>query len=145
MARSANKRTDVDPVHIRAILPLLFWIYASYADRPSRQAVQRCLTSICKKKNAVYLAPLVTAMRQESQSYKQCVCLGRVVQPFDGQHRGDPPLGRVWPSRYPQQCRCAREMPSAFLEKEHGTFGPSQLPPWPQEALCRCARPREGD
>jgi len=67
MARSANKRTDVDPVHIRAILPLLFWTHASYADRPSRQAVQRCLTSICKKKNAVYLAPLVTAMRQESQ------------------------------------------------------------------------------
>lgn len=40
-----------------------------YEDRPSRRAVQRCLTSICKKGDGALLAPLVTATRQESQKF----------------------------------------------------------------------------
>jgi hypothetical protein len=46
---------------------VLFWTHAFYTDRPSRQAVQRCLVSICKTGNADVLAPLVAAVRQETQ------------------------------------------------------------------------------
>ncbi|AEO64735.1 translational activator GCN1 [Thermothielavioides terrestris NRRL 8126] len=50
-----------------AVLKLLFWTHAFYTDRPSRQAVQRCLASICHTQDAEVLTPLVAAVRQETQ------------------------------------------------------------------------------
>jgi hypothetical protein len=49
------------------ILKVLFWSHAFYTDRPSRQAVQRCLVSLCQVGDADILAPLVAAIRQETQ------------------------------------------------------------------------------
>ncbi|KAL2145629.1 hypothetical protein VTI28DRAFT_6687 [Corynascus sepedonium] len=49
------------------ILKVLFWTHAFYTDRPSRQAVQRCLTSLCQGGDVDVLAPLVAAIRQETQ------------------------------------------------------------------------------
>jgi len=57
-----------------AVLKTLFWTHAFYADRPSRQAVQKCLVSICKTEEADVLTPLVAAIRQESQ--KQAIAPG---------------------------------------------------------------------
>ncbi|KAK3305172.1 armadillo-type protein [Chaetomium strumarium] len=51
------------------ILRVLFWTHAFYTDRPSRQAVQRCLASICQAGDADTVAPLVAAVRQESQKH----------------------------------------------------------------------------
>ncbi|OAA66638.1 heat-like protein [Niveomyces insectorum RCEF 264] len=51
---------------VAKLLPVLFWTHASYEDRPSRRAVQRCLGSICDKKNAALLALLVAAIREEA-------------------------------------------------------------------------------
>ncbi|KAL2132761.1 hypothetical protein VTI74DRAFT_3416 [Chaetomium olivicolor] len=49
------------------ILKTLFWSHAFYIDRPSRQAVQRCLVSLCQTGDADLLTPLVAAVRQETQ------------------------------------------------------------------------------
>ncbi|KAK4098377.1 ARM repeat-containing protein [Parathielavia hyrcaniae] len=49
------------------ILKVLFWTHAFYIDRPSRQAVQRCLVSLCHAADTDILSPLVAAVRQESQ------------------------------------------------------------------------------
>ncbi len=57
---------DLPPAAIAKFLPTLFWTHASYEDRPSRRAVQRCLVSICDKKDAALLAPLVAAIRAEA-------------------------------------------------------------------------------
>ncbi|KAL2186881.1 ARM repeat-containing protein [Thermothelomyces heterothallicus CBS 203.75] len=51
------------------ILKVLFWTHAIYIDRPSRQAVQRCLASLCQVGDADVLAPLVAAVRQETQKH----------------------------------------------------------------------------
>lgn len=48
------------------ILKLLFWTHAFYTDRPSRQAVQKCLVSICSTREAELIAPLVGAIKQEA-------------------------------------------------------------------------------
>ncbi|KAK5659076.1 hypothetical protein OQA88_1165 [Cercophora sp. LCS_1] len=56
------------------ILKILFWTHAFYTDRPSRQAVQKCLVSLCKAGEADILTPLVAAVRQESQ--KQAIAPG---------------------------------------------------------------------
>ncbi|KAL2265030.1 hypothetical protein VTJ83DRAFT_7540 [Remersonia thermophila] len=50
-----------------AVLKVLFWTHAFYVDRPSRHAVQRCLTSLCRLAEADILTPLVAAIRQEIQ------------------------------------------------------------------------------
>ncbi|KAH6842283.1 armadillo-type protein [Chaetomium sp. MPI-CAGE-AT-0009] len=49
------------------ILKVLFWTHAFYTDRPSRQAVQKCLVSLCQIGDTDILTPLVTAVRQETQ------------------------------------------------------------------------------
>ncbi|AEO59390.1 hypothetical protein MYCTH_2307636 [Thermothelomyces thermophilus ATCC 42464] len=51
------------------ILKVLFWTHAIYIDRPSRQAVQRCLASLCRVGDADVLAPLIAAVRQETQKH----------------------------------------------------------------------------
>ncbi|KAH6617568.1 armadillo-type protein [Chaetomium tenue] len=48
-------------------LKVLFWTHAFYTDRPSRQAVQKCLASLCQIGDADILTPLVGAVRQETQ------------------------------------------------------------------------------
>ncbi|KAK1754040.1 translational activator GCN1 [Echria macrotheca] len=73
-ARTAQLRTIDEKLSQKAldspttlgIVKLLFWTHAFYTDRPSRQAVQKCLTSICKTEDSEILAPLVAAVRQES-------------------------------------------------------------------------------
>ncbi|KAK0615207.1 armadillo-type protein [Bombardia bombarda] len=50
-----------------AILKILFWTHAFYTDRPSRQAVQKCLVSLCKAGDPDVLAFLVGSIRQEAQ------------------------------------------------------------------------------
>ncbi|KAL1902844.1 translational activator of GCN4 [Sporothrix stenoceras] len=57
---------NLEPIAIAKFLPILFWTHASYEDRPSRRAVQKCLISICDKKNDKLLAPLVAAIRTEA-------------------------------------------------------------------------------
>ncbi|ERT03093.1 hypothetical protein HMPREF1624_01398 [Sporothrix schenckii ATCC 58251] len=57
---------DLEPAAIAKFLPVLFWTHASYEDRPSRRAVQKCLISICDKKNGQLLAPLVASVRAEA-------------------------------------------------------------------------------
>ncbi|TPX16558.1 uncharacterized protein E0L32_003852 [Thyridium curvatum] len=56
----------IEPASLAALLPTLFWTHAFYQDRPSRSAVQACFVSICKKGDSSHLAPLVSALRQES-------------------------------------------------------------------------------
>lgn len=46
---------------------MLFWTHAFYTDRPSRQAVQKCLVSLCQIGDVDILTPLVAAVRQEAQ------------------------------------------------------------------------------
>ncbi|CAK7263041.1 translational activator of GCN4 [Sporothrix epigloea] len=73
-ARIAQLRTiedkitngDLNPAAIAKFLPILFWTHASYEDRPSRRAVQRCLVLICQTKNSALLTPLVAAIRNEA-------------------------------------------------------------------------------
>ena len=64
---------DLEPAAIAKFLPILFWTHASYEDRPSRRAVQRCLVSICDKKNAALLTPLVAAIRHEASKLNTSV------------------------------------------------------------------------
>ncbi|CAK7220366.1 translational activator of GCN4 [Sporothrix eucalyptigena] len=64
---------NLEPAAIAKFLPILFWTHASYEDRPSRRAVQRCLVSICDKKNGALLAPLVNAIRNESSKLNTSV------------------------------------------------------------------------
>lgn len=49
------------------ILKVLFWTHAFYTDRPSRQAVQRCLTTLCQQGETDVLTPLVSSVRKETQ------------------------------------------------------------------------------
>ncbi|KAH6613600.1 armadillo-type protein [Chaetomium sp. MPI-SDFR-AT-0129] len=49
------------------ILKVLFWTHAFYTDRPSRQAVQRCLTSLCQQSDTDVLTPLVASVLKETQ------------------------------------------------------------------------------
>ncbi|KAK3332721.1 armadillo-type protein [Cercophora scortea] len=49
------------------LLSVLFWTHSFYRDRPSRQAVQKCLVSISNLQDADILALLVNAVRQEAQ------------------------------------------------------------------------------
>ncbi|KAL2261667.1 hypothetical protein VTK26DRAFT_3659 [Humicola hyalothermophila] len=58
---------SLDRTSILGALKILFWTHAFYVDRPSRQAVLRCLASICQTGNADFLSPLVAAIRQETQ------------------------------------------------------------------------------
>ncbi|KAK7746284.1 translational activator of GCN4 [Cytospora paraplurivora] len=48
------------------LLQLLFWTHAYYGDRESRQAVQRCLVSICKAGDADLLTAFVGAIHREA-------------------------------------------------------------------------------
>ncbi|EFX04322.1 heat-like protein [Grosmannia clavigera kw1407] len=57
---------NIDPTGIAKLLPILFWTHGSYEDRASRRAVQRCLASICDKKDAALLTPLVAAIRADA-------------------------------------------------------------------------------
>ncbi|KAL2017946.1 hypothetical protein VTK56DRAFT_1538 [Thermocarpiscus australiensis] len=58
---------SLDQTSILSIVEVLFWTHAFYTDRPSRQAVQRCLVSICQIGDADLLTPLVAAVRRETQ------------------------------------------------------------------------------
>jgi hypothetical protein len=57
----------LDRTSTLGVLKVLFWTHAFYIDRPSRQAVQRCLVSLCQIGDADILTPLVAAVRQETQ------------------------------------------------------------------------------
>ncbi|CAK7228443.1 translational activator of GCN4 [Sporothrix bragantina] len=80
-ARIAQLRTiddkitngNLEPAAIAKFLPILFWTHASYEDRPSRRAVQKCLVSICDKKNAALLTPLVAAIRNDASKLNTSV------------------------------------------------------------------------
>ncbi|KAK4154050.1 hypothetical protein C8A00DRAFT_33156 [Chaetomidium leptoderma] len=58
---------SLDKTTTLAILKVLFWTHAFYTDRPSRQAVQRCLVSLCEIGDTDVLTPLVAAVLQETQ------------------------------------------------------------------------------
>ncbi|EQB44089.1 hypothetical protein CGLO_17196 [Colletotrichum gloeosporioides Cg-14] len=60
--------TELDPPLVRRLVQLLFWTHAFYADRPSRLAVQRCLSALLSKGlDFDVLSAFVTALRAESQ------------------------------------------------------------------------------
>ncbi|KAK0732965.1 armadillo-type protein [Lasiosphaeria miniovina] len=58
---------SLDRAATLGLLKVLFWTHAFYSDRPSRQAVQKCLVSVCKIGDADVLAPLVNVIRRETQ------------------------------------------------------------------------------
>ncbi|EPE07953.1 translational activator gcn1 [Ophiostoma piceae UAMH 11346] len=57
---------NLEPAAIAKFLPIMFWTHASYEDRPSRRAVQKCLVSICDRKEPALLTPLVNAIRTDA-------------------------------------------------------------------------------
>ncbi|KAF4867851.1 eIF-2-alpha kinase activator GCN1 [Colletotrichum sp. SAR 10_70] len=60
--------TELDPPLVRRLVQLLFWTHAFYADRPSRLAVQRCLSALLSKGlDFDVLSAFVAALRAESQ------------------------------------------------------------------------------
>ncbi|KAM0542013.1 hypothetical protein ACHAPJ_012988 [Fusarium lateritium] len=61
---------SLDSASIARILQLLFGTYAFYADRQSRLSVQKCLTAlITAGVDSKTIAPLITALRKESQKH----------------------------------------------------------------------------
>ncbi|KAG5780984.1 hypothetical protein H9Q73_005361 [Fusarium xylarioides] len=59
---------SLDSASITRLLQLLFGTYAFYADRQSRLSVQKCLiTLISSGADSKTIAPLITALRKESQ------------------------------------------------------------------------------
>jgi len=63
----ANSPTGLERAVVNGLLAALFRTHAAYNDRLSRRAVQRCLVTICRKEDGALLAPLVSAIRKESQ------------------------------------------------------------------------------
>ncbi|KAK1997219.1 ARM repeat-containing protein [Colletotrichum falcatum] len=60
--------TDTDPAWARRLIQLLFWTHAFYTDRPSRLAVQKCLSALLAKGlDPQILSAFVAALRAESQ------------------------------------------------------------------------------
>ncbi|KAK3987255.1 translational activator GCN1 [Cladorrhinum sp. PSN332] len=74
-ARTSQLRTidekiaqkSLDKPSTLGLLKILFWTHAFYTDKPSRQAVQRCLVSLLRIGEADILTPLIAAVRQEIQ------------------------------------------------------------------------------
>ncbi|KAF5652499.1 putative translation activator GCN1 [Fusarium sp. NRRL 25303] len=59
---------SLDSASITSLLPLLFGTYAFYADRQSRLSVQKCLVALISSgADSKTIAPLITALRKESQ------------------------------------------------------------------------------
>ncbi|KAL0769350.1 hypothetical protein CaCOL14_008658 [Colletotrichum acutatum] len=59
---------DTDAASTRKLVQLLFWTHAFYTDRPSRLAVQKCLSAILDKGlEPDVLSAFVAALRAESQ------------------------------------------------------------------------------
>ncbi|KAF5596913.1 translation activator GCN1 [Fusarium subglutinans] len=59
---------SLDSASITRLLPLLFGTYAFYADRQSRLSVQKCLIALISSgADSKTIAPLITALRRESQ------------------------------------------------------------------------------
>ncbi|KAK4189693.1 putative transcription factor [Podospora australis] len=58
---------SLDKPSTLGLLKVLFWTHSFYTDKPSRLAVQRCLSSICRIGDTDILTPLVAAIRQELQ------------------------------------------------------------------------------
>ncbi|KAF5681796.1 translation activator GCN1 [Fusarium circinatum] len=59
---------SLDSASITRLLPLLFGTYAFYADRQSRLSVQKCLIALISSgADSKTIAPLITALRKESQ------------------------------------------------------------------------------
>ncbi|WYZ42025.1 hypothetical protein EsH8_V_000920 [Colletotrichum jinshuiense] len=60
--------SDIDQTSIRKLLQLIFWTHSFYTDRPSRLAVQKCLSALLSKGlDSQVLAAFVAALRAESQ------------------------------------------------------------------------------
>ncbi|TLD20666.1 hypothetical protein PspLS_08639 [Pyricularia sp. CBS 133598] len=57
----------LDQASLSKLLGVLFLTHSSYADRPSRRAVQRCLVLLAKAKEEKLLTALVAAIKKESQ------------------------------------------------------------------------------
>lgn len=60
-------QTALDRASTASLLEVLFWTHAFYNDRPSRQAVQRCLASIVRSGDVTMIDGLVLKIRQEVQ------------------------------------------------------------------------------
>ncbi|OLN86334.1 eIF-2-alpha kinase activator GCN1 [Colletotrichum chlorophyti] len=60
--------TDIDPTVVRKLIQLFFWTHAFYTDRPSRIAVQKCLSALLSEGlEPEVLSAFVAAVRTESQ------------------------------------------------------------------------------
>jgi hypothetical protein len=63
-----NSSEALDSASITSLLQLLFGTYAFYADRQSRLSVQKCLIALISSgADSKTIAPLITALRKESQ------------------------------------------------------------------------------
>ncbi|KAF5555633.1 translation activator GCN1 [Fusarium phyllophilum] len=66
--KSDHSSEALDSASITRLLQLLFGTYAFYADRQSRLSVQKCLIALISSgADSKTIAPLITALRKESQ------------------------------------------------------------------------------
>ncbi|KAF6793032.1 translational activator GCN1 [Colletotrichum sojae] len=65
----SNTGPDTDQALVRRLVQLLFWTHAFYADRPSRLAVQKCLSALLCRRSLEpdVISAFVAALRAESQ------------------------------------------------------------------------------